>query len=176
MKFALSSLLIGSLLLTGCAASVKKTASDAPIKTTAESAQQITLNITGSTIATTSSDWEPLKSEWRAAMQTAASTIGAKFSTQEGSTQTETGPGTLVVVYVNDYRYISTGARYGFGVMTGNAFVDASVQLRDLKTGALLGERKYNTSSSAWEGAFAAMTGKQIQAISTEIADEIRVK
>lgn len=28
--------------------------------------------------------------------------------------------GTLVVVDVEDYRYVSTGARIAFGVMTGN--------------------------------------------------------
>ena len=40
---------------------------------------------------------------------------------------------------VNDYRYLSSGARFGFGVMTGNAYVDADIRLRDLKTGEPLG-------------------------------------
>jgi hypothetical protein len=58
--------------------------------------------------------------------------------------------------------------------LTGNAYVDSSVQFRNLKTGALLGERKYNTSSSAWQGIFAPMTEKQVQAIATQIVNEIK--
>ena len=82
--------------------------------------------------------------------------------------------GTLLVVNINDYRYLTPGARYGFGVMTGNAFIDSSVEYRDLKTGAVLGEKRFNTTSSAWQGVFSPMTDKQVQAIATEIAGEIK--
>lgn len=176
MKFALSSLLVASLFLTGCAASIQKSATDAPIKASAESARLVMMNVTGSRLATKSNDWEKLKEEWRDAMKSAATEIGADFSPQEGKPQPTGEAGTLVVVNVDDYRYIAAGTRWGFGVFTGNAFVNSSVQFRDLKTGALLGQRSYNTSSTAWEGVFSAMTGKQIEAICTEIASEIRTK
>lgn len=174
MKFALASLLFGTLLLTGCAASVQKSSAGMPLKTTSDSSRHIAMNVTGP--HTESGDWEQLKGEWRAAMKSAAASIGAKFSAQEGKPQPTGELGTLVVVNVNDYRYLSPGARYGFGVMTGNAYVDSTVQFMDLKTGALLGERKYNTSSTAWQGIFSAMTEKQIQAITSEIANEIKAK
>jgi hypothetical protein len=45
---------------------------------------------------------------------------------------------------------------------------------RDLKAGTLYGERDYNTSSSALHGVFAAMTPKQIYAISDETLAEIK--
>lgn len=177
MKLALTGALTGVLLLTGCAASVQKGASNSQaLRTSPESARQITLNVTGPRQITESGDWEQLKGEWRAGMKTAAGTIGAKFVPQEGKPQATGEPGTLVVVTVNDYRYVSPGARYGFGIMTGNAYLDSSVRFMDLKTGALLGERTYNTSSSAWQGVFSAMTEKQIQAITAEIANEIKAK
>jgi hypothetical protein len=176
MKLAIAGLMFGAFLLTGCAASVQKSSTNAALKTNQNSAKQITLNVTGSKQITDSGDWEQLKGEWRAAMKSAAASIGAKYSSQEGKPQSTGEPGTLVVVNVNDYRYLSPGARYGFGIMTGNAYVDSTVQFLDLKTGAQLGEREYNTSSSAWQGIFSAMTEKQIQAISLEIANEIKAK
>jgi hypothetical protein len=63
--------------------------------------------------------------------------------------------------------------RYGFGVMTGNAFVQARVSFRDLKTGDSWGERSYDTSSTAWQGVFSAMTDKQVRAICKEIVADL---
>jgi len=176
MKVAVYGLCAGALLLSGCAATVHKSSAEAPLKTSAASAKNITMNVTGPRQITDSADWEQLKGEWRAAMKSAAASIGAAFSPQEGKPQPTGEPGTLVVVNVNDYRYISPGARYGFGIMTGNAYLDSTVQFMDLQTGAVLGSRTYNTSSSAWQGAFSPMTEKQIQAIAVEIANEVKAK
>jgi hypothetical protein len=57
--------------------------------------------------------------------------------------------------------------------MTGNAFMDADVRFLDLKTGKALGTKNYNTSSTAWQGVFSAMTEKQIQAICAEIVKDV---
>ena len=48
--------------------------------------------------------------------------------------------------------------------MTGNAFIKSKVQFRDLVTGDVLGKRSYDTTSTAWQGVFSAMTEKQVQA------------
>jgi hypothetical protein len=69
---------------------------------------------------------------------------------------------------------LSSGARFGFGVMTGNAYIDAKIQFADLKSGRPFGERSYNTRSTAWQGIFSAMTEKQVQAIAAEIAREVK--
>lgn len=37
-------------------------------------------------------------------------------------------------------------------------------------------ERSYNTSSSAWQGIFSAMTSKQIEAICQQIAQELQLR
>ena len=62
-------------------------------------------------------------------MAAAAKARGANFGSQEGTTHATAEIGTLVVVEVKDYRYLSPGARIGFGVMTGNAYVDANRQV-----------------------------------------------
>jgi len=168
--FALAAL---SLSLGGCAANVKKDAAAAPLTIGRESSKTIVLNIDGSKVATEAKDWEPFKGEWRAAMKAAANEAGASFSEQPGEPHSTGQPGTLVSIFVDDYRYISTGARYGFGIMTGNAFVDAKAKFSDLDSGRPFGERTYNTSSTAWQGIFSAMTAKQIEAICKEIVHEV---
>ena len=159
--------------LSGCAASVTKSASEGPVRVGPDSAKSIVLNVIGSKAATESKDWEALKGEWRAAMKSEAALAGISASLQEGDPRPTGQPGTLVVVDVDDYRYLSPGARYGFGVMTGNAFIKSKVQFRDLVKGDVLGERSYDTSSSAWQGVFSAMTDKQVDAICKQIVAEV---
>lgn len=172
---SLVSIFTAAAVLSGCAATVNRpaTADAAPLRIPAESSKHVVMNVTGSKAATESKDWEPLKGEWQTAMKAATAAAGIRYSEQAGGPRPMTEAGTLVVVHVNDYRYLSPGARYGFGVMTGNAYVDSKVRFTDLKSGTTYGERTYNTSSSAWEGIFSAMTGKQIEAICKEIVTEI---
>src|SRR5882757_5680715 len=137
MKFVSWALIFLAVLLSGCAATVKKTSSDtASIVIPKESTKKIVMNVTGSSTSVESKDWEPLKGVWRSAMKSASQEAGAEFEAQEGVPRPKSEPGSLVVVYVNDYRYLSAGARYGFGIMTGNAFIDAKVEFLDLMTGA----------------------------------------
>jgi hypothetical protein len=106
-------------------------------------------------------------------MQEEATAIGASFTAQDGEPKPTGSAGTLLAVDVIDFRYVSTGARIGLGIMTGNAFVNAQVSFRDLSTGQVWGERHYDTSSSAWQGVFAPMTDKQVHAICKEIVSTL---
>jgi hypothetical protein len=93
---------------------------------------------------------------------------------QEGDPKFTSILGTLVVVKVKDYRYISQGARHALGVFIGNAYVDSVVGFFDLKTGKRIGVRSYKTSSTAWQGIFSAMTEQQVQNICNEIVSDIK--
>jgi hypothetical protein len=95
---------------------------------------------------------------------------------RDGEARADGEAGTVVAIDVQDYRYVSTGARFGLGIMTGNAFVDARVRYLDARSGTVFGEDKVNTSSSAWQGVFSAMTSKQLAAIAKEIVTDIRGK
>lgn len=175
MRVSTSAVMLAATVLAGCAATVQRAPTDAavPVRVPAQSSKNIVMNVTGSPTVVQSKDWEAFKGEWRSAMGSAATAAGARFSTQDGAPRPTSEPGTLVVVDVNDYRYLTPGARFGLGVMTGNAYIDTKVRFVDLRTGAPLGERAYNTSSSAWQGIFSAMTDKQVQAISKEVISEI---
>lgn len=170
--------LLAGVMVSGCAASVERaalpTASAAAATPVPEaSSRKIVLNVSGSEVSTGSEDWEPFKGEWRAAMAAATAARQASFSSQEGQPRPTGEPGTLVAVYVNDYRYLTPGARFGFGIMTGNAYIDSNIRILDLENGGTFSEESYNTSSSAWEGAFSAMTDKQVRAICDEVVAQI---
>jgi hypothetical protein len=79
-----------------------------------------------------------------------------------------------VQINVTNFRYLTPGARYGAGVMVGNAWVNSSADYSDLKSGRLIGTRTYDTSSSAWEGVMSAMTKEQVEAIAQQIISDIK--
>lgn len=162
-----------TVMLGGCAATVKKGNDAAPVKIGANATKSIVLSMTGGKDATDSKDWEPFKGLWREALKEEATAAGATFAAQEGEPKPTGEAGTLLAVNVTDFRYLSTGARVAFGIMTGNAFVDANVSFRDLSTGEVWGERHYDTTSSTWQGVFSPMTDKQVHAICKEIVSTL---
>jgi hypothetical protein len=168
-------LMLASLIVmaAGCASTVQKSDQSSPIPVSAEGSKSIVLNMTGSTDSTTAKDWNDFKGLWREACTQESTTVGAVFAMQEGEPKPTGDVGTLVVVDVVDYHYISTGARIMFGVMTGNAYINAKVTFRDLKSGDVRGSQAYDTKSSAWQGIFSGMTTKQVQAMCHEIVGQI---
>ena len=157
-------------LLAGCAAAVQQPAQEQPrLEIPAAAAGRLVVVVKGSDRAIGSDDWEALRGAWRGAMKAAADEAGVDFDWRDSEASVPRGNGTVAVIRVNDYRYVSTGARYGLGAFTGNAFIDAEVTYRDARTGRPIGRRSYSTSSSAWEGIFSAMTSKQLEALSKEI-------
>lgn len=161
------------VLAAGCASTVKKSDQSVPTPIASTSGKSIVLNVTGSTTATTAKDWNDFKGLWRDACTQESAAVGAGFSVQDGEPKPTGDAGTLVVVDVADYRYVSTGARFMFGVMTGNAFINAQVTFRDLKSGDVRAKKTYDTTSTAWQGIFSGMTTKQVRAMCHEIVGEV---
>ncbi|AZP11657.1 DUF4410 domain-containing protein [Undibacterium parvum] len=163
-----------SLVLTGCAATVNKPGSStAAMQLPAGSSKKIVMTVKASPAVTATADWKIFQEQWRAGMAAATASKGLNFSFHDAESAPASEAGALIGVKINDYRYVSAGARIGLGVMTGNAFLDAEVAFSDLQTQRLVGTRKYHTTSSAWDGIFAAMTDKQVLAVSNEIVAEI---
>jgi hypothetical protein len=106
-------------------------------------------------------------------MTASTTAAGLSFAYQETVPTSSADAATLVVVTVNDYRYVSPGARIAFGIMTGNAFIDADASFSELPSNRPAGARKYKTSSSAGHGIFAAVTEKQIRSICDQIVKDI---
>jgi hypothetical protein len=173
-QFYKIALVILVLFLTGCAATVQRTYGTQPtLDIHASSAQKIVMTIKGNDVVSASSDWKQLQEEWWTAMSTAAATAGIAFAYERGDISPTSESGTLIIVTVNDYRYVSAAARFAVGIATGNAYIDADVAFIDLQSRRPIGNRKYSTSSSAVQGIFSAMTPKQLESISTEIVKEI---
>jgi hypothetical protein len=144
-----------------------------PLTTPAVSAKRLVLNMTGPTAVTQAKDWPAFQEEWRATFADHAKAAGVAFDVEKGDARSTGETGTLLQVYVNDYRMVGIGSRIFFGVMTGNAYIDAKATYSDLNNGKAFGERLYNTTSSAWGGVFAKMTPQQVDAIASKVFAEL---
>lgn len=180
LKSVKMALVAFSIILTGCAATVTQPSgttapslSVTPLHIPPASAQKIVMTVKGNPTVSATSDWQALREEWRIGMSAAASGKGLAFSFRDGDAVPESEAGTLIGVKINDYRYVSQSSRIFLGVMTGNAFLDAEVEFIDLQSRRIIGSRKYSTTSSAWDGIFAAMTDKQVQLVSNQIIAEV---
>jgi hypothetical protein len=188
MKMAMVVPTLAMALLVGCA-STPRPASTAPAATpvaTAEpaapilprlvpaaSARRVVLTMSGPDAVTKAKDWPAFKEEWRATFAEHAKAAGVAFDMAQGDAPAAAQSGTLLNVYVNDYRMVGIGARIFFGVMTGNAYIDAKATFADLNGGSAFGDRTYNTSSSARQGIFGKMTPQQVDAIATQVFGEL---
>lgn len=164
-------------LLGGCAATVQRSQipESAPsMNIPAESARRVVLNMQLDPRHPQDSGWNDFKQEWIDITKQQSLAQGYEFAAQDGAPQPTGQAGTLMVVRIDDYRHVGVAARVMLGIMTGNAFIDAKVEFRDLQSGKLYGERSYNTSSSAMQGVFAPVTPKQIYALADEALAEIK--
>lgn len=164
------------VVLSGCAATVTRQAAQPQPLSTSAPPKTVALQISGSPTAQASEDWQAFRDAWREAFAEAAANAGMQFVSVEagGSKQ---APGTVLArVSVSDFRYVSTGARYGLGVMTGNAHINAQAEFIEYPSGKNIGTRSYSTSSSAWQGIFSAMTSKQVASISQAMIQDLQGK
>lgn len=159
--------------LSGCAASVKKTGED-QLSIHSDAKRSIIVDVRGSEWVQSNSEWLKFRAAWLTALREEAAAAGVKYSDLGKAKRLNPYPATFVDIDVSNFRYISKDERYGLGVMVGNAWINSRVSFIDWQSRDLIASRKYDTSSSAWEGVFSAMTKEQIQAISKEIISEIR--
>jgi hypothetical protein len=176
-RIALSLTVVLSLVLAGCASTPggEPEAPAAPIRIApavqvpAASARKVVLAMTGPKHVVESSDWGEFKREWRETFADHARQAGVAYAFVDGEAKPSGEDGTLLLVNVADYRIVGIGARIMFGIMTGNAFIDARVRYASLRDGTVFGEQQYNTSSSAGGGVFSRVTPQQVDAIAGNI-------
>jgi len=121
-------------------------------------------------------DWAEFKREWRETFAEHAQQANIAYSFSEADVKPSGEEGTILAVEVADYRIVGIGARIFFGVMTGNAFIEAKVKAVSLRDGATFGEQQYSTTSSAWGGVFAKVTPQQVDSIATNIFKDFAAK
>ncbi len=161
-----------ALFLTGCA-SVVTTSGNSALNIPASAANKIVMEVKGNDETSKNTDWPQFVLEWNKQMAGIATVNGLEYKYQVNDKQSTADSGTLVAIKVNDYRYITSTTRVLAGVMTGNAWLDVDVEYRDLASGNVIGTRNYQTKSTAWQGAFSAMTEKQIESVCNEIVGTI---
>ena len=161
-------LLLAAVLLTGCAAEPTTEEPSSHLDLPSDARSQLIVNFKAGNNVFRNAYWDQFKSSWRAAIQREASSYGYSVTEQVGPISTAPTPGLLLVIKVNDFRYVTESEP------ADDAWVDARVIYLDAQTAKEYGERSYNTNAPSWEGISSAMTDVQIQAFATGIVDEIR--
>lgn len=146
----------------------------APVNVPAASGRKVVMTMTGSKQVVEAKDWADFKREWRETFSEHAKAAGIDFSFVEGELQPQGQDGTMLLVNVADYRLVGIGARIMFGIMTGNAYIDAKIRFVSLRDGVAFGEQQFNTSSSAASGIFAKVTPQQVDLIATEVFRDLK--
>lgn len=174
-SLSVASILLAALLSACGTVKVDLPPSTGPkIAVAPAAAKSVVLAVQGSKTATDSKDWNDFKAEWRKAITASAATAGIKAQVQdEPAPAASADPAVLVVLNIHDYRFVTQGARFAVGIMTGNAFVDAEALFFELPARTAVGTRQYKTSSSAGHGVFSPMTEKQLAAICDAIVGEV---
>lgn len=173
--FNRSILILGVLFLAGCAATVSQT-STSPTSSSAApqmSGASLVAVVTGSPAMQASSDWSSFLAEWQESLAASAETAQMPFVFVKDEASIPSRTSILVRLTVNDFRYVSTTKRYMLGVMAGNAYMDVDANYIALPANKPLGSKKFNTSSSAWEGIFSAVTPKQVRTVSDLIVKDV---
>jgi hypothetical protein len=180
---ALTMALAATLVLAGCAtAPTDKTDTPPPAQATpapariappvsipSAAARKVVLTMTGPKHVVEARDWADFKREWRETFADHAKEAGIAFSFSDSEPQRGSEDGTLLQVTVADYRIVGIGARIMFGIMTGNAFIDARIRYASLRDGTTFGEQQYNTTSSAGGGVFSKVTPQQVNQIAGNV-------
>lgn len=111
--------------------------------------------------------------EWKESLAESAKTAKVPFVFAKDEAAIPANASILVRLTVNDFKYVSTAKRYVLGLLVGNAYMDVDAQYIELPSNKSFGAKKFNTSSSAWEGIFSAVTPKQVRTVSEVIVKDV---
>ncbi len=182
---------IAFVLLSGCAATVQRPTTDdgakqAPVGATAPlvtplvvpagSLKKLVLVFQPTGTFQKDSGWTDFAKEWSDIFKEQFKAKGVEVVSQETAPAASAQVGTVLTMNVKDYRNLRPGMKIMFGILVGNAFINASGEFRDLATGTVYGTRVYDTSGSVWQGIFASTTPSQMYAIADQAIKDLDIK
>jgi hypothetical protein len=185
--------LVAVLFVSGCASSPRSPSGETPTPTVSEpikavpsariaepinipiaSSRKLVVLMTGPKTVLDAKDWPDMKKEWRDTFADHAKQNGISCTFVDAAPAPSSEEGILLMVNIADYRMVGIGMRILFGVMTGNAYMDAKVGYLNLRDGSKFGDQQYNTSSSFIGGIFSKVTPQQVDQIAASVFAEIK--
>lgn len=173
-RLSKQTILISAFALTGCAATVNSYTDASKIEVPQAAAKKVTLRLTGTPEIQVSNRWQKFSDEWYWKMQYEAESRNIPYTFAAKDSDIGDEPGTLVRINVKDFRYISQVERYFLGIVLGNAYMDIDVEYVELPSKRLIATKKFNTTTTAWEGVYSAATPKQVVAVIQVILNDIQ--
>lgn len=167
-----------AVAMAGCAATVKQSSlGGAPATAVARASGEqargaVAIVVTGSDSLRGNSDWASLTNDWQELVPDVATELHTSASYVASESALTSSQTMLVRIKVNDFRYMSTAKRFLMGVLAGNAYMDLDIEYVQLPSMQVVGSKKINTSSTAWEGIFSAVTPKQVYAVSRVVLQD----
>ena len=161
-----------AVALSGCAATVKQSnlgsvqTASVSKASGAQARGTVAIVVTASDAVRQNSDWASLTNDWQELVPEVASELHTSASYIPSESALTSNQTMLVRVKVNEFGYLSTARRYMMGILAGNAHMDLDIEYVQLPSMQVVGTKKINTSSTAWEGIFSAATPKQVYAVS----------
>ena len=170
-------LLLAGWLLAGCAATVQRPdspdAAATQVIAVPDATRHLIVVLEPGPGIERDENWAALREEWVTSLSAIAPQRGLRGTVMDRAPG-RLGAGDLLVnVRVNEYRYRSQAARYGFGVMTGIDYMYLDLAYKAPPDGRVIGNRSVSTKSTAWQGVFSAMTPKQVEAVVTDIVETV---
>jgi hypothetical protein len=145
-----------------------------PVNIPVASSRKVVVVMTGPKTVLDAKDWPDMKREWRDTFADHAKQNGISCTFVDAAPAPSSEEGTLLMVNMADYRMVGIGMRILFGVMTGNAYMDAKVGYLNLRDGSKFGDQQYNTSSSFIGGIFSKVTPQQVDQIAASVFAELK--
>jgi Domain of unknown function (DUF4410) len=169
MKYLIALTLV-ALTFTGCASNVSQTVNK-PITVQEHSNNIIYITVSRDPTVNQDKNYAKTKQEL---IDSIINKLKIELPSSQAVTSNKPSEGTSVHITFLEFNYISGAARFLTGVLSGKAKLGVKLEIVDIASNKNIGEVLLGTSSKTSEGVFGGTTGRQIEAVATEVVSLLK--
>ena len=158
------------LAFTGCASNVSQTINK-PITVQEHSNNIIYLTVSNDPTVKEDKNYAQTKQEL---IDTIIKKLQIELPSSQIVTSKKPTEGISADITIQEFNYVSGAARFLTGVLSGKAKLGAKLELVDIASNKNIGEILLGTSSKFSEGIFGGTTGRQVEAVATEVVNLLK--
>ena len=169
MKYLIALSLV-AIALTGCASNVSQTVNK-PITVQEHSNNIIYIAVSSDSTISEDKNYAKTRQEL---IDTIIQKLKIELPSSQVVTSNKPNEGISAQITIHEFNYVSGAARFLTGVLSGKAKLGAKLELVDIASNKNIGEVLLGTSSKFSEGIFGGTTGRQIEAVATEVVNLLK--